>query len=128
MRSKFILPFACAFAALASSPETIARERLFAQCATAPADIQGRKECNTPWRGIKAGDGYYFDRQTLKEVRVHITGGGSCDFKQSRWVEIGPGQRKPTRFSIRAAATSFSGIGEIGTTICEYTIETVAYE
>ena len=129
MRSKFILPFACAFAMLAlSSPETMAGERLFAQCTTAPRDGHGWKECKSPWREIKARKDYYFDRQTLKEVRVHMTGGGSCDFKLARWVEIGSGRRKPTKFAIRATGTSPSRIGAIATTVCEYTVETVEYE
>ena len=131
MRSEFIAPFVgvCVFAMLAPSMEAAAGERLYATCTTAAADAQGWKSCQSPWRGIKANKGYYFDRDTLKMIRADMTGSGSCYFKLSRWVEIAPGREKPTRMAIQANSKSppFQ-IGKTGTTVCEYTVETVPYE
>ncbi len=129
IRSKFIVLFICAFPIVAFSVQPLSTERMVAQCRTAPTDVGGWKTCESGWNWLEAEKGYYIDLDSLKPITTRMTGGGSCDFRARRYTEVSPGNRQPRKMAIQATASSPAGIiGGVASTLCEYTINVVAYE
>ncbi len=128
MRIQFTVSLACVLTALAFPVEANAAEHVTAQCTTEPTGLDGPKRCESPWQMIKARKGYYFDQDSLKEIEATMTAAGSCDIWWRDLTTIGK-RRGPRKFGIRATArTSRYPIGDIGKTVCTYSVKTLAYE